>query len=82
MAAGQSQVLTTLIDELQRSSDADRQRLLAATAQPDVFAAVLHRLKGSFALAGYQSGSIFANSWNNTPCISRTNGGSAAYEYR
>jgi two-component system sensor histidine kinase EvgS len=56
MAAGQPQVLTTLIDELQRSSDADRQRLLAATAQPDVFAAVLHRLKGSFALAGYQSG--------------------------
>lgn len=56
MAAGQPQVMTTLIDELQRSSDADRQQLLAATAQPDVFAAVLHRQKGSFALAGYQSG--------------------------
>jgi two-component system sensor histidine kinase EvgS len=56
MAVGQSQVLTTLIDELQRSNGADRQQLLATTAQPDVFAAVLHRLKGSFALAGYQSG--------------------------
>lgn len=56
MAAGRPQIITTLIDELQRSSDADRQQLLAATAQPDVFAAVLHRLKGSFALAGYQSG--------------------------
>lgn len=56
MAAGRPQVITTLIDELQRSSDTDRQQLLAATAQPDVFAAVLHRLKGSFSLAGYQSG--------------------------
>lgn len=56
MAAGQPQVMTTLIDELQRSSDADRQQLFTATAQPDIFAAVLHRLKGSFALAGYQSG--------------------------
>jgi two-component system sensor histidine kinase EvgS len=48
--------MTTLIDELQHSSNTDRQQLLAATTQPDVFATVLHRQKGSFALAGYQSG--------------------------
>lgn len=56
MATGQPQVITTLIDELQRSSDADRQQLLADNTPPDVFTAILHRLKGSFALAGYHSG--------------------------
>ncbi|HEI8866047.1 TPA: response regulator [Serratia odorifera] len=56
MSDGQPQVLSTLIDELQRSSEADRQQLLASAGQPEAFAAVLHRQKGSFALAGYQSG--------------------------
>ncbi|EFE95200.1 ATP-binding protein [Serratia odorifera] len=55
MSDGQPQVLSTLIDELQRSSEADRQQLLANAGQPEAFAAVLHRQKGSFALAGYQS---------------------------
>ncbi|HBR1558314.1 TPA: Hpt domain-containing protein [Klebsiella quasipneumoniae subsp. quasipneumoniae] len=79
MAVGQSQVLTTLIDELQRSNGADRQQLLATTAQPDVFAAVLHRLKGSFALAGYQSGVNLCQQLP-PPCIDRANGDSVAYE--
>lgn len=57
MAASQPQVLESVLDELQRSSESDRQRLLECNiAQSEVFGAVLHRQKGSFALAGFQSG--------------------------
>jgi len=58
MAAEQPQIILSIVDELQRSSEQDRQLLLeASTSQPEQYAAVLHRQKGSFALAGFLAGS-------------------------
>lgn len=57
MAANQPQIITSIIDELQLSSEHDRLLLLEATLRdPEQYGAVLHRQKGSFALAGFQAG--------------------------
>lgn len=57
IAAGQPQIITTIIDELLRSSEKDRLQLSVISPQQiEQYGAVLHRQKGSFALAGFQSG--------------------------
>ncbi|CAI1509951.1 Virulence sensor protein BvgS precursor [Serratia ficaria] len=57
MTANQPQVMTTILDELQRTSEHDRQQLLGlSTWQSEQYKVLLHRQKGSFALAGFQAG--------------------------
>ncbi|EPF0317222.1 ATP-binding protein [Enterobacter chuandaensis] len=57
MAAKQTSIIDTIIEELQRSSQHDLQLLLQSTTEdPEPYCAVLHRQKGSFALAGFQAG--------------------------
>ncbi|AFI89645.1 response regulator [Pectobacterium parmentieri] len=57
MAANQPQIITSIVEELQRGSEQDRLQLLEASlTQTEQYSAVLHRQKGAFALAGFQAG--------------------------
>ncbi|CAI2092422.1 response regulator [Serratia ficaria] len=57
MAGQQSHIVVSVLDELQRSAERDRQQILELRIEePDKLAQVLHRQKGSFALAGFQAG--------------------------
>lgn len=57
MAGQQPQIVMSILDELQRSTELDRQQIREhGIEEPDAFIQVLHRQKGSFALAGFQAG--------------------------
>ncbi|PKH18417.1 histidine kinase [Enterobacterales bacterium CwR94] len=57
LAVNQPHIITSIIQELLSSSAQERQRLLnIPTDNAEQFAAILHRQKGSFALAGFQAG--------------------------
>lgn len=55
--ATEPQIIASVVNELQRGSESDRQLLLEITPQQtEQYGAVLHRQKGSFALAGFLPG--------------------------
>lgn len=57
MAGEQTHLMVSVVDELVRSSEDERQKLQACDPEKEEqFGAALHRQKGSFALAGFQSG--------------------------
>lgn len=59
MAAGNPDVIITLVNELIRSSEKDRQQLLNCTQeQTEQVSAIVHRQKGSFAIAGFRPGTV------------------------
>lgn len=57
MAGQQSNIVISVLDELRCSTEHDRQQILELSLEEqDKLAQVLHRQKGSFALAGFQPG--------------------------
>ncbi|KGT89125.1 histidine kinase [Erwinia typographi] len=57
MTGQQPQMIMAVLDELQRSCEHDGQQIArAGMAEREILAQVLHRQKGSFALAGFQPG--------------------------